>query len=168
MQVEAHFRQRRALPEGTPPLTAAFVQSLGRQRQRHERRRHLVLPLLPPATQVPFASPLHTTIVSIRTMCTRLEASLDASLDAHRAEVALRHPTQEEPYASYAPQQQQQPPLMPPPLQKRQQQHAPLGAAARRQQRGSGGGASSRRRAICTLDDGPHGVAAASRSRISA
>ena len=82
MQLEQVERSRRSLPAGTPPLTVGFVQSLGRQRQRHERRRHLVLPLLPPPSQVPFASPLHTSIVSIRAMCSQLEASLDAVLDS--------------------------------------------------------------------------------------
>ena len=73
---------QQGLPPGTPPLSVAFVQSLGRSRARHERRRHLVSPLVPDPGHVPFASPLHTTIVTIRTLCTRLEALLDRMLDS--------------------------------------------------------------------------------------
>lgn len=49
---KAAVRAAKALPEGTPPLTVALVQSFGRLRQRHERRRHLVVPLLPMPSQV--------------------------------------------------------------------------------------------------------------------
>ena len=55
--VERQVRLHKGLPQGTPPLSVTFVQSLGRARTKHDGRRHLVMPLLPHPSQVPFASP---------------------------------------------------------------------------------------------------------------